>query len=277
MDWFRSYHGAPTDPKWLAIAKRAETLPGVAACFWWALEDYASQHEDRGSVAGFDVESFAAFSGFDEKQLCNAFQAFQNKGMIVDQRLKSWDKRQPKRDDNSTERVRAFRERQKRNETQAEPTVTPRGEEIREEYIEGAPKRARQKGSRLPEGWTLSDDGRTYALGKGLTAVDITNEAAKFANYWHAKAGAGATKLDWDKTWQTWVLTFLERNPRSAPRAAAATPSNLTLDESNRLVRLERLIETGGWFAHHGPKPDLESAKAELAHLQAKRGGKEAA
>lgn len=129
MDWFRSYHGAPTDPKWLAIGKRSETLPGVAACFWWALTDYASQQEDRGSVAGFDIEAFAAFSGFDEKHLCNAFRAFQDKEMIVDQRLKNWEKRQPKREDNSTERVRRHRDARKRMVTRG----NSRGEEIRVE------------------------------------------------------------------------------------------------------------------------------------------------
>jgi hypothetical protein len=29
MDWFRSWHGAPTDPKWLLIAKRSETQAGI--------------------------------------------------------------------------------------------------------------------------------------------------------------------------------------------------------------------------------------------------------
>ena len=27
MDWFRSWHGAPTDNKWLVIAKRAMEAP----------------------------------------------------------------------------------------------------------------------------------------------------------------------------------------------------------------------------------------------------------
>ncbi len=137
MDWFRSHHGAPTDPKWIAIAKRVSALqsvtcvPGTVACFWWALEDHASQNEDRGSVAGFDVEAFSAFSGFDHETLCNALRAFQDKEMIVNQRIRNWEKRQPKREDYSTERVRRHRNALKRGVTHG----NARGEEIREEKI----------------------------------------------------------------------------------------------------------------------------------------------
>ena len=37
--WFRSWHGAPTDPKWLGIAKRAGVAPGFAVAIAWALMD----------------------------------------------------------------------------------------------------------------------------------------------------------------------------------------------------------------------------------------------
>ena len=51
MDWFRSWHGAPTDAKWLLIARKSGTTPGQVSAVFWALLDYASQHADRGSVA----------------------------------------------------------------------------------------------------------------------------------------------------------------------------------------------------------------------------------
>lgn len=129
-EWFRSWHGAPTDNKWLVIARRAETLmkrnetyepiyPGFVSAVVWALLDHASQAEARGDVSGFDVETYAAFSGFSEDAVSAIIAALKEKEVISsDQRLKSWDKRQPKREDNnSTARVRAFRERMKRDET----------------------------------------------------------------------------------------------------------------------------------------------------------------
>jgi len=114
MDWFRSWHNAPTDPKWLVIAQRTRTegvTPGMVSAVAWALMDYASQNADRGSVDGFDAETYAAFTGWCEDQIEAIIEAMRGKGMITpDGRLAAWDKRQPKREDSSTERVRRHRE-----------------------------------------------------------------------------------------------------------------------------------------------------------------------
>jgi hypothetical protein len=116
-DWFRSWHGAPTDNKWLVIARKADTTPGMVSAVVWALFDYASQNRDRGSIVGFDVETYAAFSGWEEDAIAAVIAALKDKGVIgPDGGLHNWDKRQPKREDSSTDRVRAFREKQKQNE-----------------------------------------------------------------------------------------------------------------------------------------------------------------
>jgi len=110
--WWRSWHGAPTDNKWLVIAQRAKVAPGIVSAVAWALLDHASQTDDRGSVAGFDVETYAAFSGFDEEQIAAVLAAMRSKNVIgPDDRLTNWAKRQPRREDDSLPRVRAFRER----------------------------------------------------------------------------------------------------------------------------------------------------------------------
>src|SRR5690348_4819733 len=139
MDWFRSHHGAPTDPKWVTIAKRSETQPVVSCALWWALMDYASQHEDRGSIAGFDTETIAVFFGVDEAVILRVLEAMREKGLITDDRLTAWEKRQPVREDNSTERVRAFRQRKATEGNTTKRKVTQRNarvEKRREEKIE---------------------------------------------------------------------------------------------------------------------------------------------
>lgn len=124
IDWFRSYHGAPTDPKWLWVARKAQTVPGVVSAVWFALEDYASQNPDRGSVAGFDVETYAAFSGFEEETVAAICAALRHKGVIGDDdRLAAWARRQPKREDDSAQRVREHRARQRG--TAVEPPADP--------------------------------------------------------------------------------------------------------------------------------------------------------
>lgn len=114
--WFRSWHGAPTDNKWLVIAAKAKVKPGVVSAVAWALFDHASQADERGSVADFDTETYAVFSGFDECEVQAVITAMYAKGVIdEDGRLHAWDKRQPKREDDSAERVRKYRERRNGN------------------------------------------------------------------------------------------------------------------------------------------------------------------
>lgn len=131
IEWFRSWHGAPTDNKWLVIAKRSGAPAGVVSAVVWALFDYASQNENRGSVDGFDVETYATFSGFEEAKIAAIITALEEKSVIVSGILSAWQKRQPKREDNSTERVRQHRNAMKRDETQGNARVDK--EEIREE------------------------------------------------------------------------------------------------------------------------------------------------
>jgi hypothetical protein len=109
-DWFRSWHGAPTDPKWLLIAKKAGVKPCHVAHTFWALMDHGSQNADRGFVGDFDIETFALFSGLEEEHVSRIVTQLREKKLIVDERLASWGKRQPKREDESAnERQRKHR------------------------------------------------------------------------------------------------------------------------------------------------------------------------
>ncbi|MFC3228772.1 hypothetical protein ACFOGJ_16125 [Marinibaculum pumilum] len=126
MDWFRSHHGAPTDPKWITIARRAGVRPGDVAAIWWALLDHASQHEDRGSLEGFDAEFLAGAFGYEEGDIARVIEALTEKRIVVDGRIANWSKRQPKREDDSRERVRASRERKRADETPGNAGVTQR-------------------------------------------------------------------------------------------------------------------------------------------------------
>ncbi|NSL93898.1 hypothetical protein [Acetobacter syzygii] len=53
----------------------------------------------------------------------------------------------------------------------------------------------------MPEDWQPSHEDRSFALGLGLNPTDI---APQFADWWHAKAGAGGRKVDWTATWRSW-------------------------------------------------------------------------
>lgn len=123
MDWFRSWHGAPTDPKWLVIARKANVAPGVVSAIAWAIFDHGSQHADRGRVDNFDIETYAVWAGWDEADIQAVINAMTAKGIIVDGRIAAWDKRQPKREDDSRERVNRWRDKQ-RATAKGQPGIT---------------------------------------------------------------------------------------------------------------------------------------------------------
>jgi hypothetical protein len=124
LQWWRSWHGAPMDNKWPVIALRSGVKPGIVSAIAWALMDYASQQKDRGSLDGFDIEVYAVFSGFEEDEIKAVIKSMEDKGIITDNRLTHWEKRQPKREDNSTERVARYRE-VKRSVTQGNAENSP--------------------------------------------------------------------------------------------------------------------------------------------------------
>jgi hypothetical protein len=63
-----------------------------------------------------------------------------------------------------------------------------------------------ERGKRLPKEWKLPQPWGAWALAQGYAELDIRTEATKFRNYWVAKSGKDATKLDWEATWQNWML-----------------------------------------------------------------------
>ena len=139
MDWFRSYHGAPYDPKWRVIAKQLGCHAGEVAVTFWALLDAASQSRERGVThcdaadrhrrieeisAGFDME-------FDVVQ--SIYSALEDRQVVKDGKISAWEKRQPKREDSSTERTRKYRER---TVTQRDAPVTQRDDRTEQSRTE---------------------------------------------------------------------------------------------------------------------------------------------
>jgi hypothetical protein len=131
--WFRSWHGAPTDPKWLGIARKAGVAPGIVAALVWALLDRASQSADRGSIAGYDADGLACFMGCEVEQVELVITLMHEKNILSDNAFTGWDKHQPKREDNSTERVKEYRERKK---TQSNTSETQCNAEKRSETLD---------------------------------------------------------------------------------------------------------------------------------------------
>jgi hypothetical protein len=125
FSWWRSWHGAPLDPKWAVIAARSGVKTGIVSAIAWALLDYASQQKERGSIEGFDQEVYAVYSGFNEADITAVISAMYDKGLLKDGRWNKWEDRQPK-SEAAIAKVTEWREK-KRAETKSNyvlPSVT---------------------------------------------------------------------------------------------------------------------------------------------------------
>lgn len=139
IEWFRWHHGSVSDPKFQLVARKASASVAEVLAMWACLLESASQATPRGYVIAPDFEALECALGLPDGQAQAIYGRMEERGLVgADGAITAWQRRQPKRerdDDNSTERVKAFRDRQ-RHETPRNAsggTETPRGEESREE------------------------------------------------------------------------------------------------------------------------------------------------
>jgi hypothetical protein len=109
MSWLRWWTGTVNDPKWRIVASRAKCRAGDCVAVWAYLLEIAKDGD--GDVTSSDAEECAVILGYEQEAVEAIIAAMRDKGLIEGQRVKAWDKRQPKREDDSRSRVAAFRAR----------------------------------------------------------------------------------------------------------------------------------------------------------------------
>lgn len=141
MDWFRWHHGTVESGRLRIVARRAGQPVAVVVGVWALMYEAASRATggERGTLRGWSHEDAAAALDMEPKDVQAVHEAMQGK-LLEGNRLLPFEDEQPKREreDDSKERVRAFRER-KRQETPKKPTraqVTPRNAKTRLEERE---------------------------------------------------------------------------------------------------------------------------------------------
>jgi hypothetical protein len=115
--------------------------------------------------------------------------------------------------DRAAEKRRAWDRERKRNSTGIPPDSTGIPPETPNPALslkEYKFKKERERGTRIPPEWEPSPEDHNAARDEGLPEDIITREAKKFRDYWIAKTGATATKLDWPATWRNWVRRVCE-------------------------------------------------------------------
>jgi hypothetical protein len=111
MDWYRSYHSKPYDPKWRIAAPRAGcTVRDVIAVFETMMVS-ASEAPDRGSLKAWRADVVAIALDWDEASVRRVFHALE--GLVHSGgRITAWERRQPERED-TTAAARQARRRAK--------------------------------------------------------------------------------------------------------------------------------------------------------------------
>jgi len=273
-DWFRSWHGAPTDPKWLGIARRAGIAPGIAVAIAWALMDRASQSEDRGSIHGFDAEGLAYFFGCEPDQVDAVVAAMTDKGMISEGRFTSWEKRQPKREDDSAKRVREHRERnrqqEKRDVTHCNAPDTDTDTEVvgADAPTSPEPEKSAPVADASPTVIELPCvSGEPYPISEAdvaewrsaFPAVDVRQQLAA-ARQWLI---ANPTRRKTRRGMRKFVVSWLDRRQNSAPpRQSTSPPRKRNFAD----VAIDRWSEANGSeiiFGNHGDVELLPPGSSE--------------
>lgn len=93
---------------------------------------------------------------------------------------------------------------------------------------------AAKRGTRIPDDFAVTREMVTWARER-CPHVDGRLETEKFINYWQAKAGREACKLDWVKTWQNWMLTAASHTP--GRNGSGGTPAGTNPRNEHRLRR----------------------------------------
>ncbi|EJF82470.1 hypothetical protein MCU_01440 [Bartonella elizabethae Re6043vi] len=77
------------------------------------------------------------------------------------------------------------------------------------------------KGHRLPETWQADIKA---AISEGLSESQAHWQAKKFRDYWQAKSGKEALKVDWQATWRNWFRREIERLEQQKQESVSPRP-----------------------------------------------------
>lgn len=90
------------------------------------------------------------------------------------------------------------------------------------------PKATEKRATRLPDDWKLPKSWGDWALDQfpAMNAEAVRSQAEVFADYWRAKGGKDARKLDWLATWRNWIRRHNDRAPSAARPAYTSAPAH---------------------------------------------------
>jgi hypothetical protein len=110
------------------------------------------------------------------------------------------------------------------------------------------------KGTRLPEGWQPRE-ADVSKMAAEFPGLDLAAELEEFRDYWSAKAGLAATKVNWDATYRMRMRHMGKLAPRTPLRVPQRPASHVSIKRepeehhllyfANQLL-FQHMVERGG-------------------------------
>lgn len=125
--------------------------------------------------------------------------------------------------------------------------------------------------TRLADDWVLPQAWCDWALQArpDLTDDDLRKQAEVFADFWHAKAGADAKKLDWLATWRNWIRRCEIRKPFARQAYGAQLHSGETLYQRSMRERAQEAVPS---IARQAPEASpADFFKSQAIEVAARR------
>jgi hypothetical protein len=260
MLWFKIHHGFNSDPKFGFIANSLKISRAVLNAIILDILEYASKHDERGSIEGYDEESSAYNLGISAKVISNALQSLRYKGFVTDNKITHWEMYQSPVDKTNAERQARFRELKKQRLAEEQNAVTERNalyntDKIREDkkvkekntkkenihpevflkFWEAYPRQRRGNKDKAFQAWSNAcERAKPEEILSGLNAYARSDEVAKgFAK--------GAQAWLNDDRW-TWYISTPE--DKAPPKEILAT--DLGHEGENLMKVFDALRKTHG-------------------------------
>jgi hypothetical protein len=110
----------PTDPKWRSVAKKSgQRIGDVIAIFNFLMVNASANANERGRTHNLFADDIAAALDMENSDVDAVFDAMIGKIWDESGFLLGWEKRQPKREDSSSDRAKKWRDERKRTQANA--------------------------------------------------------------------------------------------------------------------------------------------------------------
>ena len=210
--WFRFYAEALNDPK-------VQRLPGETFKGWVNLLCLAKAHD--GILP--DTPDIAFGLRKSQAEVEALLQALDDAGLIEQTTAglspHNWDSRQYV-SDNSTERVKRFRERSTKRYSETDATVSETPPEQSQSQIQSQKQSQSQMGvrgktaTRIPDDWVPTQEDFKKGREKGFSDEEIGELAEEFRDYWSGRS-KDATRVNWSGVFQNRLRMVANDRPRT--------------------------------------------------------------